>query len=321
MPGTHAPAETPVVTTELPLPGLRRGKVRDVYDLPGEPGRGLPARLVIVATDRLSAFDVVLPTPIPGKGRLLTEISTRWLRWIEERGLAKTHLLSTEAGDIPGLSAGQRAEVAGRVTIGRRCRVIAVECVARGYLAGSGWAEYEKTGRVCGVALPKGLRRAEKLPEAIFTPATKAPQGEHDENIDFERACAIAGRGVMTALRDTTLRIYAEAARHARERGVILADTKFEFGFPVDARGEDTGEPPILIDEALTPDSSRYWPAESHEAGKEPHALDKQFVRDYLLGLVAQGKWDKTAPGPALPAAVVEKTVERYREAARRLFG
>ena len=306
-----------IYSTELPLPGRRQGKVRDTYSLPGSGGE--PDRIVIVATDRISAFDVVLPTPIPGKGRLLTDISRRWFEFIERRGLVKTFLLSTEASDVPGLSAEQRATIEGRVSIGRLCRVAPVECVARGYLAGSGWVEYQRQGTVCGVGLPAGLREGDQLPEPIFTPATKAEQGEHDENISFERACEIVGEAAMTRLRDLTLAMYSAAAEYARERGVIIADTKFEFGYPAGG-GDDPGSL-MLIDEALTPDSSRFWPVESWRPGQEQPSFDKQYVRDYLLGLVRQGKWDKTAPGPEIPAEVVRDTLKRYEEAFERLFG
>ena len=301
-----------VVETALPLPGLRRGKVRDVYTIPGS-----PPRLAIVATDRLSAFDVVLPTALAGKGRLLTEISTRWLTWIEEQGLVATHLVSTDPADIPGLTDADRRLIEGRVTIGRACRVVPIECVVRGYLVGSGWNEYQQSGSVCGIALPAGLAEADRLPEPIFTPATKAEQGAHDENISFERASALAGEGVMTRLRDVSLEIYTRGAEFARARGVIIADTKFEFGVPLDEPHAD----PILIDEALTPDSSRFWPAEDYRPGSSPPSFDKQYVRDYLLGLVRQGRWDKTDPGPELPADVVADTISRYEEARRRLFG
>ena len=260
-----------VYETHLPLPNRKQGKVRDVYELPGD-----TPRLVIVATDRISAFDVVLPTPIPGKGRLLTDISTRWLQWIEEQGLVRTHLLSTDASDIPGLDDSHRAQVEGRATIGRKCRVVPIECVVRGYLVGSGWVDYQKTNSVCGIRLPDGLIEASQLPEPIFTPATKAEQGEHDENISFEQACDVAGEGVMRRLRDLSIEIYQRGAEFARERGVIIADTKFEFGVPVDEPNAD----PILIDEALTPDSSRFWPAESYAPGQSPPSFDKQDVRE-----------------------------------------
>ena len=316
-PATHA-----VTATDLPLPNRRQGKVRDIYDVPSPPtdGGGEPG-LLIVATDRLSAFDVVLPTPIPGKGRLLTSISTAWFRWIESRGLAKTHLLSTDPADVPGLSEGERASIEGRMTLGRRCRVIPVECVARGYIEGSGWRDYQKTGTVCGHELPKGLRQGDALPEPIFTPATKAQVGEHDENITFERACEIAGEATMNRLRETTLAIYRDVREYAHERGIVLADTKFEFGIPVDASGSDTSDEPILIDEALTPDSSRFWDADQYEPGHEQKSFDKQFVREYLQRLVDAGKWNKAAPGPELPQEIVEGTLARYREARDRLFG
>lgn len=303
---------TAVPVTHLPLPGRRQGKVRDVYEIPGD-----PPRLAIVATDRVSAFDVVLPTPIPGKGAMLTDISTRWLRWIEDQGIVRTHLLSTDPADIPGLSADDRASIAGRVTIGRACRVVPIECVVRGYLVGSGWIDYQKTGAVCGVPLPAGLIEASKLPEPIFTPATKAEQGAHDENISYDEACAIAGEPVMRRLRDISMEIYTRGADYAAERGVIIADTKFEFGVPLDEPGAD----PILIDEALTPDSSRFWPAEEYKPGSSPPSFDKQYVRDYLLGLVRAGQWNKQAPGPELPPRVVADTLSRYQEAKSRLFG
>ncbi len=301
-----------VFETHLPLPNRKQGKVRDVYDLPGD-----QPRLVIVATDRISAFDVVLPTPIPGKGRMLTDISTHWLRWIEEQGIVKTHLVSTDANDIDGLDKSQMAQVEGRMTIGRKCNVVPIECVVRGYLVGSGWNDYQRTGSVCGVKLPSGLIEASQLPEPIFTPATKAEQGEHDENISFEQACEVAGESVMRRLRDLSFEIYTRGAEFARERGVIIADTKFEFGVPVDEPNAD----PILIDEALTPDSSRFWPAEQYAPGQSPPSFDKQYVRDHLLELVRSGAWDKTAPGPELPADVVTNTLNRYQEAQQRLFG
>ncbi len=311
-------AGTPVFETDLTLPDARRGKVRDVYALPG--GSGGPGRVLMVASDRISAFDVVLPEPIAGKGRLLTAISAFWLRWIEDRGICRTHLISTDAADVPDSAFGgqtTRADLAGRIMIGRACRVIPVECVVRGYLEGSGWKDYQRTGSVCGIGLPAGLRQCEKLPEPIFTPATKAEIGAHDENIGFEAACAIAGRGTMERLRDVSLAVYNAACAHAAERGIIIADTKFEFGVPLD---EPDGEP-ILIDEALTPDSSRFWPADGYQPGRAQASYDKQFVREHLEGLVARGAWDKTAPGPSLPAGVVQGTVARYREALARLTG
>ena len=249
-----------VFETDLRLPHRREGKVRDVYRFPDEP------RIAIIATDRISAFDVVMPTPIPGKGRLLTEIARFWLRFIEQRGLGETHLLSTDAGEIPDAALTgtiiRRRDIEGRVTIGRWCRVLPVEFVVRGYLEGSGWLKYQQTGAVCGVSLPGGLRQCDKLPEPIFTPATKADRGRHDENIDAGEAAhlvdPIAGDGELSRLAETARRIYIEASGFAAARGIIIADTKFEFGLPLDRHGELTGEPPVLIDEALTPDSSRF---------------------------------------------------------------
>lgn len=316
-----------VITTDLALPNRRRGKVRDVYDLP--PGWGgeldSPPAILIIATDRLSAFDVVLPTPIPGKGRLLTEISARWFRFIQDRGLAHTHIVSNDPRDIRDLSEDEWALLAGRSTIARKCRVIPVECVARGYVAGSGWSDYERTGEICGVKLPSGLRRGDSLFDRadgpIFTPATKAAIGEHDENISYERACEIAGPDVMARLRQLTLSIYEAAHKYALERGLILADTKFEFGVPISEEGEPMTGEPMLIDEALTPDSSRYWPADDWTPGREQESFDKQYVREYLLELIDDGDWDKTAPGPTLPEEVVRNTIQKYQEARDRLVG
>ncbi|MBK9189101.1 MAG: phosphoribosylaminoimidazolesuccinocarboxamide synthase [Phycisphaerales bacterium] len=315
------PSHAPLLETDLRLPGKRQGKVRDVYDLPTTPGQ--PPRLLIVATDRISAFDVVMPTPLPGKGRLLTTLSTFWLGFIADRGLAQTHLLSTDVSDLPDEAftgaRTTREDLRGRSMICRKTRVIPVECVARGYLEGSGWKEYQATGQVCGVRLPSGLRQCDKLPAPIFTPATKEEQGKHDENIDFARACDIAGEPVMTLLRDTTLAIYQAAADYARERGIIIADTKFEFGLPLDETGTPSGAGPIVIDEALTPDSSRFWPADRYEPGHAQPSFDKQFLREYLERLVAQGKWNKQAPGPAIPDDIAHATLDRYREATQRL--
>lgn len=314
-----------VFETHLPLPNRRQGKVRDVYELP-ETGPSAPSALLIVASDRLSAFDVVMRTPVPGKGRLLTEISRRWFDFIQTNRLAETHVLSFDADDLGayGLAKDQIAELAGRVCIGRRCEVVPVECVVRGYLDGSGWKEYQQTRSVCGVPLPEGLERGSQLPEPIFTPATKAALGEHDENIDFERACEIAGREVMEHLRNTSLAVYNAAHEYASRRGVILADTKFEFGYPLGRDGQRSDETPIVVDEVLTPDSSRYWPADTWKPGGEQVSYDKQFVRDYLQTLTDSGRWSKTAGpdglGPELPDEVVQGTLERYREALDRLF-
>jgi phosphoribosylaminoimidazole-succinocarboxamide synthase len=311
---THADVPVP----NLPL--LRRGKVRDVYELP--PARaGDDAQLLFVASDRISAFDVIMPTPIPGKGRLLTEIAAWWFRFIEERRICETHVLSTNVDDIPAgvMDAMCREYLRGRITIGLRCEVIPVECVVRGYIEGSGWREYQETGSICGVKLPAGLRQCDKLPEPIFTPATKAAVG-HDENITFEHACEILGEDGLTTmgfLRETSLAIYKAAAAHALSRGIIIADTKFEFGLPLGSR-ERSGRvwtPPVLIDEAITPDSSRFWPADDYQPGRAQRSFDKQFLREHLETLVASGAWNKTPPGPALPANVVEGTLQRYRAA------
>ena len=312
---TRAGADDALTRTDLPLPNRRSGKVRDLYDLP--PGPGGVGRTLIVATDRLSAFDVVLPTPIPGKGRLLTELSRRWFGFVEARGLCRTHTLPDDPHALDALPEADRAALGGRAVVARRCRVIPVECVVRGYLEGSGWRDYRANGSVCGVALPPGLRQADRLPEPIFTPATKEEGGRHDENISFADAAARVGAETMAFLRDRSLAIYAAAAEHALSRGLILADTKFEFGVPVD----DEGAGPVLIDEALTPDSSRYWPADAWSPGREQSSFDKQFVREYLQRLVDEGAWDKRAPGPELPPGVVSGTRERYAEALRRLFG
>ncbi|MGP1346590.1 MAG: phosphoribosylaminoimidazolesuccinocarboxamide synthase [Phycisphaerales bacterium] len=320
-----------LTSTDLPLPGKRAGKVRDVYDIPPA-GPHEPRRTLLVATDRLSAFDVVLPTPIPGKGILLTALSMGWFELIRTWNIIEDHVISTRAEDVPGLGAEHRRLITGRCMIGRSCRVIPIECVARGYLEGSGWHDYQQTGSVCGVPLPRGLRRGEALPEPIFTPATKAERGQHDENISYARACELVGEPMMRRLRDATMAIYDRAHAHARQRGVILADTKFEFGVPSDqaaplADGSATADwsamadRVILIDEALTPDSSRYWPAESWSPGHAQQSFDKQFVREHLQALVDAGAWDKSPPGPELPEPVVRGTLERYQQARERLFG
>ncbi|MBY0112841.1 MAG: phosphoribosylaminoimidazolesuccinocarboxamide synthase [Phycisphaerales bacterium] len=304
----------PVVATDLALPNKRTGKVRDVYDLPAD---ALGPRLLIVATDRISAFDVVMPTPIDAKGKLLTELSTFWLRLIEARGVCRTHLISTDASEVPApafTGSTNRTDLVGRVTIARKARVIPIECVVRGYLEGSGWKEYQASGRVCGVALPPGLRQCDRLPQPIFTPATKEDFGKHDENISFERAADLVGVAVMERLRALSIAIYTLAAEHAARRGILLADTKFEFGFPIGPDGRE-GPDPILVDEALTPDSSRFWPADRYAPGGPQPSFDKQFLREYLEGLVAKGAWGKQAPGPSLPPEVVARTVDKYRRA------
>lgn len=302
--------------TDLNLPDRREGKVRDLYRVP-DVDSGRPAMLLI-ASDRLSAFDVVLPTAIPGKGKMLTRIAAFWLRKVEQERICRTHLISTDAGKVPAKAfdgaATTRDDLEGRCMIGRLCKVVPIECVVRGYLEGSGWKDYQQTGSVCGVALPRGMKQCDRLPEPMFTPATKAERGLHDENISFQAACDVAGRPLMEQLRDLSLRIYSMATRHAEQRGIIIADTKFEFGIPLHG-----GTDPILIDEALTPDSSRFWPADDYQPGRSQRSFDKQFVREYLEGLVASGRWDKTAPGPELPDEVVKGTLARYREACERL--
>jgi phosphoribosylaminoimidazole-succinocarboxamide synthase len=303
-----------LLETRLNLPGPRRGKVRDVYELPDDSGE----RLLIVATDRISAFDVVMPTPIAGKGRVLTRLSTFWLRFIEQAGICRTHLISDDVGHVPdaafGVGGTPRDALADRIMIARRARVVPIECVVRGYLEGSGWKEYQAGGSVCGVALPKGLKQCDKLPEPIFTPATKEEQGRHDENISFDRACTLVGGPLMERLRDISLQIYTRAADHAAARGVIIADTKFEFGL------EGDNPDPMLVDEALTPDSSRFWPAADYQPGRAQRSYDKQYLREYLETLVAKGEWNKQAPGPELPESITKATLEKYQEAAERLM-
>ena len=286
--------------TSLPgLPPPRRGKVRDVYDL-GE-------RLLVVATDRISAFDVVLAPGIPGKGAVLTQLSTFWFRKFES--LVPNHLLETDASAFPPGLAAHAGLLAGRSVLVRKCRVVPFECVARGYLAGSGWKDYRRTGAVCGVPLRDGLAEASRLPEPIFTPATKADEG-HDENVAFEAMADVVGRDLASRLRELTLAIYSAAAAYTTEREIIVTDTKFEFGLD-----EDGGV--VWIDEALTPDSSRFWPASSWREGGSPPSYDKQFVRDWLE---ATG-WDKTPPAPLLPADVVVGTLARYVDAFRAITG
>jgi phosphoribosylaminoimidazole-succinocarboxamide synthase len=325
--GTGAASSSGAIfRTALALPDRREGKVRDVYRIPAMPtrdpadaalSRPRPDRLLVVATDRVSAFDVVMPTPIAGKGKLLTAISLGWFRFLRKLALIGDHLLSTDVADIPGITDEERQMLEGRIMICRRAKVVPIECVARGYLAGSGWAEYQANGTVCGIPLPKGLRQCDRLPQPIFTPATKEEQG-HDENISFERASELVGEHLMTRLRSLTLEIYAAAAEYARSRGVMLADTKFEFGFALDASGKPTEEL-MLIDEVLTPDSSRYWPSEQYEPGHDQPSFDKQYLRNYLLELVAAKRWNKNPPGPAIPDEVVEHTIRRYEEAQSRL--
>jgi phosphoribosylaminoimidazole-succinocarboxamide synthase len=297
-------ADAQTVVTETAIPGfeVRRGKVRDVYDL-GD-------RILLVATDRISAYDVVMPTPIPGKGRMLTAISRSWFEFLGDS--APNHFIEVVEDEAPAGMERYIDQLRGRATVCRKAEVVPIECVVRGYLVGSGWTEYEAAQEVCGIALPPDLRQCDALPEPIFTPATKEARG-HDENISFERACQVAGIEVMTLLRDRSLEIYCRAADYARQRGIIIADTKFEFG-RVD--GEY-----LLIDEVLTPDSSRFWPVDRYEPGRDQESFDKQYVRNYLTGLVESGKWDKSPPGPELPDEIVRNTAAKYREACERLMG
>ncbi|MDX2457184.1 MAG: phosphoribosylaminoimidazolesuccinocarboxamide synthase [Gammaproteobacteria bacterium] len=280
------------------LPLLARGKVRDVYAV-GE------KYLLMVTTDRLSAFDVVMPDPIPGKGAVLTAVSNFWFR--RTQNIIPNHLAEQSLADVLP-DEKERAEVAGRAVVTRKLRALPVEAIVRGYLIGSGWVDYQKSGQVCGIQLPAGLQMADKLPQALFTPSTKAAVGDHDENIDFEKTRALIGTELAEQVRDVSLEIYTSCAAYALERGIIIADTKFEFGL------DDEGRL-VLIDEVLTPDSSRFWPLASYVPGTSPASFDKQFVRDYLETL----DWDKTPPGPAIPAEVIEKTAAKYREAQTRL--
>ena len=289
----------PVFETQLAgLQLLHRGKVRDVYALDDD-------LMLIVTTDRLSAFDVVLPDPIPGKGRVLTEISNFWFG-------RTAHIVANHLADLPVerfvTDRAERQMLAHRAVVVRRLRALPVEAVVRGYLIGSGWKDYQRTGAVCGVRLPPGLKLAERLPEPVFTPATKAAVGAHDENVPFEQVAETIGRELAEQVRCTALALYGFAAEYALGRGIIIADTKFEFG--VDGRDRL-----VLIDEALTPDSSRFWPVASYAPGKSPPSFDKQYVRDYLETL----DWNKRAPGPRLPAEVIRRTSEKYLEALRLL--
>ena len=310
--------ETSVYETHLPFEGRRQGKVRDIYQIPPDPNNDQSGMVLIIASDRISAFDVVMPTAVSGKGQELTRISTQWFDFIRDLDIIEDHLISTKPEDVPNLDASLYEQCEGRMMLGRACQVIPVEFVVRGYLAGSGWKEYQNNGTVCGISLPEGLQLSSKLPEPIFTPATKAVKG-HDENIDFNTACEIAGKEVMERLRNVSLEIYTKAAAYAAERGIILADTKFEFGYALDSAGNPTSEI-LLIDEVLTPDSSRFWPADEYQVGREQDSFDKQYVRNWLETIVQAGDWDKTPPGPTLPKEIIDGTVARYREAASRLF-
>ena len=288
---------------ESDLPGLKllsRGKVRDIYDIDEQ-------HLLIVTTDRLSAFDVVMPQPIPGKGEVLTRVANFWFRRM-------AHILPNHLSDMPLSDVvpdeSERSLLGDRALIVRKLKPLPVEAIVRGYLIGSGWKDYKQTGTVCGISLPAGLQLADRLPEAIYTPSTKAEAGQHDENISYERSVELMGEEIASKVRDYSLQIYNEAAAYALEQGIIIADTKFEFGLDDDGRL-------YLIDEVLTPDSSRFWPADQYRPGISPPSFDKQFVRDYLETL----DWNKTAPGPDLPGEIIRKTAEKYAEAEQRLTG
>ena len=275
-----------------------RGKVRDIYDIDDK-------HMLIVTTDRLSAFDVILPDPIPGKGRVLTRISNFWFNKLK-------HIMPNHLADI-GLEqvvpdVAERAQIEGRAIVVKILKPLPVEAIVRGYLIGSGWKDYQKSGAVCGIKLPAGLQQAQQLPEAIYTPSTKAAVDQHDENVSFEQTVALMGKDLAEQVRDASLKLYKEAAAYAKERGIIIADTKFEFGV------DDAGVL-YLIDEALTPDSSRFWPADQYQEGISPPSFDKQYIRDYLETL----DWNKTAPGPSLPPEVAAFCAEKYREAEIRL--
>ncbi len=298
-----------ILETNLNFPNKRRGKVRDLYELRLDSGE---EALLIVATDRVSAFDVVMANGLPGKGVLLTQISKFWFELFGNE--IEHHLISTDVAEVPGLDAAQRAALAGRIMLCRKTSVLPIECIVRGYITGSGWKDYLATGAVCGIALPSGLRNSDRLEAPLFTPSTKAATG-HDENISFETGAGIVGQERMQWLAETSLRLYRRAREYALERGIILADTKFEFGTHPEAAA------PLLIDEIFTPDSSRFWPADQWRPGGEQPSFDKQIVRNYLETVVAAGAWDKTPPGPTLPSEVVEKSIARYREACTRLTG
>ncbi len=296
---------TTLHTSNLALPLLHRGKVRDVYGLPpGPDGRG---RLLMIASDRLSAFDVVLPDPIPGKGEMLCQISNFWFD--KTAHLMPNHLTRTAVASVlpPGTDAALYAK---RAVVTKALRPLPVEAIARGYLIGSGWRDYQRSGQVCGIALPAGLRQAEQLAEPIFTPSTKATIGDHDENVAFDAVVEAIGGELAERVRTATLAIYRFAAAYAAERGILIADTKFEFGL-------DTDGTLVVMDEMLTPDSSRFWPADTYTVGSSPPSYDKQYVRDYLDTL----DWNKTAPGPSLPADVITVTRAKYAEALWRLAG
>ena len=282
------------------LPLINRGKVRDIYEIDGD-------HLLIVASDRLSAFDVVLPEPIPGKGEVLTRVARFWFE--RTRHIIPNHL-STLPLEQAVPDAAERERLGDRAMVVKTLKPLPVEAIVRGYLIGSGWKDYQASGRVCGIELPKGLRMADKLPETLYTPSTKAEVGDHDQNIDFARSVELLGADLAEQVRNASIRIYDECAAYALQHGIIIADTKFEFGLDADGRLH-------LIDEVLTPDSSRFWPADEYRPGTSPPSFDKQFVRDYLETL----DWDKTPPGPILPPEIIRRTAEKYHEAEARLTG
>ncbi len=289
----------PLLNLDLPrIPKVRSGKVREIFDL--------GPNLLFVASDRISAFDVIMPNGIPRKGEVLTQISYFWFSQTEQ--LVPNHLVSRANDPLPAQLQNYSAQLGRRSMVVKKTQPLAIECVVRGYLCGSGWKDYQKTGAICGINLPAGLKESSRLPEPIFTPATKAETG-HDENISFEEACKITGRDIAEQARDLSLKIYSFAVEYALKRGIIIADTKFEFGL-------ENGKL-ILIDEVLTPDSSRFWPADQYKEGRGQPSFDKQFVRDYLETLT----WDKKPPGPKLPSDVVAKTTDKYLEAYRKLTG
>jgi len=293
-------SDAPLYKTDIKsLPFLHRGKVRDIYAVGDD-------KLLVVQSDRLSAFDVILDDPIPGKGRVLTELSYFWFDKLKH--IIPNHLTGIDPATV--VAPEERAQIAGRAMVVHKYKPLMIEAVVRGYIIGSGWSDYQKTGAVCGIKLPAGLKQAEKLAQPIFTPASKAPAGQHDENITYDEAVATVGAKHAAQVKEVAIRLYNEAAVFAATRGIIIADTKFEFG-------EDANGNIVLIDEALTPDSSRFWPAAEYRTGISPPSFDKQFVRDWL----ETQPWNKTPPAPRLPAEVLKKTAEKYREAQTMLLG
>lgn len=293
-------AEDAILRTDFSgLNLISRGKVRDIYDLGDS--------LLIVATDRISAFDVIMPNPIPGKGKILTQLSEFWLNYLKD--VIENHLISTDVQRFPKQCIPYADQMTGRTMWVKKAKVLPIECIVRGYLVGSGWEDYKKTGKLCGIALPKGLIEAQKLPEPVFTPSTKAEHGEHDQNISFEKMSGTVGRELAEKVRSVAITLYTRASEYAGSRGIILADTKFEFGL--------TENRLMLVDEVLTPDSSRFWPADRYAPGRSPESFDKQFLRDYLKS----SGWKVSDPAPELPESVIANTRARYLEALKRLSG